>query len=76
MGKGERIRLRASPRAARDWGISVGAEGVVICKYRLLAAGPNAGECVDVEFGPGTIVWGAPIAAFEIVGEATQPRGA
>jgi hypothetical protein len=76
MQKGQRIRLRASDRAARDWGVSVGAEGVVICQYELLAAGIAARECVDVKFGADTIVWGAPVAAFEIVNEAAQPRGA
>lgn len=76
MRKGQRIRLRASDRAARDWGVAVGAEGVVICQYRLLAGGPDSGECVDVKFDPGTIVWGAPIAAFEVVGEPSQGRGA
>ncbi len=76
MRKGQRIRFRASDRAARDWGISVGAEGVVLCQYRLLANAAHARECVDVEFGSGTIVWGAPAAAFEVVGEAGQARGA
>jgi hypothetical protein len=74
--KGQRIRFRASDRAARDWGISVGAEGVVLCQYRLHAGAPEARECVDVKFGGGTIVWGAPAAAFEEVGEACQARGA
>ena len=77
MKKGQRIRLRASARAARDWGVSVGAEGVVICQYELLAAGLTARECVDVKFSAGTIVWGAPVAAFEIIGESSpQARGA
>ena len=74
--KGQRIRFRASDRAARDWGISVGAEGVVLCQYHLLAGAPNARECVDVKFGANTIVWGAPSAAFEVVADCAQPRGA
>lgn len=77
MKKGQRIRLRASDRAARDWGVSVGAEGVVICQYELLAAGLTTRECVDVKFGSDTIVWGAPATAFEVVGEnMAQGRGA
>jgi hypothetical protein len=77
MKKGQRIRFRASDRAARDWGVSVGAEGVVMCRYELLAAGLAARECVDVKFGADTIVWGAPVAAFEIIAEGgAQGRGA
>ncbi len=76
MRKGQRIRFRASDRAARDWGISVGAEGVVLCQYQLLAGAANARECVDVKFGGGTIVWGAPVAAFEEISEVCQARGA
>ena len=77
MRKGQRIRLRASDRAARDWGVSVGAEGVVLCQYELLAAGLTARECVDVKFGASTIIWGAPATAFEVVGENNaQTRGA
>lgn len=67
MRKGQRIRLRASPRAARDWGVTVGAEGTVLCQYKTMTR-LNEKDCVDVKFGVGTIVWGAPIAAFEEVG--------
>ncbi len=75
MRKGQRIRLRASPRAARDWGVVVGAEGTVICQYKLMTR-LNEKDCVDVRFGAGTIVWGAPTAAFEEIGEIPQARGA
>lgn len=69
MKKGQKIRVRASMRAATDWGVAAGAEGVVLCGYRVTARGRTAGECVDVLFGSNVVVWGAPVAAFEEVGE-------
>ena len=57
MRKGQRVRFRASSQAARDWGISSGAEGGVICQYRLLTARAENAERIDVRFGPQTIVW-------------------
>ncbi len=68
MRKGQRVRLRASSQAARDWGVSTGAEGAVICQYRLLKARAANPERIDVQFGPKTVVWGAPATAFEVVG--------
>ena len=75
MRKGQKIRLRASPRAARDWGVTVGAEGTVLCQYTTTNR-LNEKDCVDVIFGASTIVWGAPTAAFEEIAEASQVRGA
>ncbi|MGO9741405.1 MAG: hypothetical protein ACLPN5_07820 [Roseiarcus sp.] len=72
MQKGQTIRVRATPVAARDWGVSVGALGVVLCHYNLVARGRDFGECVDVRFGPKIIVWGAPASAFEEVAEPVQ----
>jgi len=69
MKKGQRIRVRPTTRAVVEWGVAVGAEGVVLCQYRLAARGRPAGDCVDVRFGPNRIVWGAPVAAFEEIGE-------
>lgn len=69
MKKGQRIRVRPTTRAVVEWGVAVGAEGVVLCQYRVAARGRPVGECVDVRFGPNRIVWGAPVAAFEEISE-------
>jgi hypothetical protein len=74
MRKGQRVRLRASARAAHDWGVVVGAEGDVLCEYKLLSRLKDR-DCVDVNFGAGMIVWGAPSAAFEEIGEPPHTRG-
>jgi len=71
MHKGQRIRVRPSIRAPVDWGVGMGAEGVVLCQYRVLARGRAANECVDVRFSANIIVWGAPVTAFE---EVTEPN--
>ena len=39
-------------KAAHDWGVSVGAEGVVLCRYSLVAPGRENDVRVDVHFGP------------------------
>ena len=59
-------------KAAHDWGVSVGAEGVVLCRYSLVARGRENDVRLDVHFGPGVVVWGAPVAAFEEVAEPRQ----
>ena len=56
-------------KAAHDWGVKVGAEGVVLCRYRLVARGRENDIRVDVRFESGVVVWGAPVAAFEEVAE-------
>jgi hypothetical protein len=68
--KGQRIRLRQSSLAAREWGLPLDAEGVVICEYRLLADRSGACELVDVRFDAKTIVWGAPAKEFEPISES------
>jgi hypothetical protein len=73
MRKGQRIRLSASARAARDWGVSVGAVGTVLCLYRTTTR-LNEKNCVDVSFGAGMIVWGAPVSAFEVIADNAQGR--
>ena len=65
--------MRAA-KAAHDWGVRVGAEGVVLCRYSLIARGRENDIRVDVHFEPGLVVWGAPVAAFEVVGEPVQER--
>ncbi len=68
MQKGQRVRIRKSSRAAVDWGVPHGAEGAVMCHYRVVAARQGAGERLDVKFSSNTVVWGAPASEFEVVG--------
>jgi hypothetical protein len=70
MRKGQRIRLRNSSLAAREWGIPPEAEGTVLCEYRVLADRSEAGERVDVRFTASKIIWGAPAKEFEPVGDS------
>ena len=62
-----RIRLKSSSPAAREWQVPPGAEGTVLCRYRILSPRPLAPERVDVRFGPRVVIWGAPAAEFEDV---------
>jgi hypothetical protein len=70
---GQRIRLRASSRAASEWKIPPEAEGTVICHYRILAGSSGASDRLDVRFSPKTVIWGAPAAEFEVIGEISEP---
>jgi hypothetical protein len=68
LRKGQRIRLRHSSLAAREWGLPLDAEGTVICQYRVLADRSGAAERVDVRFNAKTVIWGAPANEFETIG--------
>ena len=72
MRTGQKIRLKASSRAAGALRISHEAEGTVICLYRALAGRPGASERVDVRFGPKTVLWGAPVTEFEEIAETPR----
>jgi hypothetical protein len=67
----QRIRLKPSSLAAREWNVAPGAEGTVICRYRALAGKSGASDRLDVRFGPQLVVWGAPAAEFEEIGVAS-----
>ena len=67
------VRLKASSPLAREWNIPPGAEGTVICRYRMLARRSVVPERMDVRFGPHKVVWGAPAIEFEPVGEVPRP---
>jgi hypothetical protein len=66
----QRIRLKPTSPAAREWNVPPGAEGTVLCRYRILGANSAAADRLDVRFGPRLVVWGAPAAEFEAI---TQP---
>jgi hypothetical protein len=69
MEPGQRVRIRQSSSVARNWRIPWGAEGTVLCRYRLLKAAQTAPGRIDVRFSPQLIVWGAPEVEFEAIGE-------
>jgi hypothetical protein len=68
----QRIRLKPTSPAARQWNVAPGAEGTVLCRYRILGKDSAAADRLDVRFGPQLVVWGAPAAEFEAIGP-TQP---
>ncbi|MGO8797708.1 MAG: hypothetical protein ACLQE9_21705 [Roseiarcus sp.] len=69
---GQHVRLKASSPLAREWNLPPGAEGTVICRYRMLARRSLVPERMDVRFGPHKVVWGAPAVEFEPVGETPR----
>ncbi len=64
LRKGQRLRPRHPSLAEREWGVTGDAVGTVLCAYRLLADRSGAEDRVDIKFGPGLTVWGAPAAEF------------
>jgi hypothetical protein len=73
MKKGQQIRLKLSSPAAQEWNVPLGAEGTVICHYRLFAGRPSASDRLDVRFSQRTVVWGAPATEFEVIAEGPDP---
>ena len=71
MQDDQRIRLKPTSPAARHWNVPPGAEGTVLCRYRILA-GDSSADRLDVRFGPQLVVWGAPAAEFETI-DPTPP---
>ncbi|MBB4199673.1 hypothetical protein GGD83_003494 [Rhodoblastus sphagnicola] len=69
MITGETVRLKTASPLARRLNLPREAVGAVMCRYSLLRGGRSA-QKLDVQFGPGLVVWGAPAEAFEpAVGE-------
>jgi hypothetical protein len=64
----EKVRLKTASPYARRLNLPNGAEGAVLCRYRLLRGGASA-QRLDVQFGPELFVWGAPADAFEAASE-------
>jgi hypothetical protein len=69
---GQRIRLRRSSRLAREWNIPPESEGMLICRYRILARSVLASERFDVRFGSRLTLWGVPAAEFETIKAAEE----
>lgn len=69
LRKGQRLRPVHPALAKREWGVSDDAVGTVICAYRVSLGPPAALDRVDVRFGAGLTVWGAPAAEFAPIAE-------
>ncbi len=70
LRKGQRLRPLHPQLAEREWGVAGDAVGTVLCCYRVLIDRSGASDRVDVEFGPGHKVWGAPAEEFAVVSES------
>lgn len=74
LRKGQRLRPIHPQLAEREWGVAGDAVGTVLCCYQVLVDRSGASNRVDVEFGPGQRVWGAPAEQFAVVGESAPAR--
>jgi hypothetical protein len=72
MQVGQKVKIRSSSVAAREWHIPRGAEGTILCRYRLLNGGDSAPFRLDVRFSSKLVVWGAPDEEFEPVVRASE----
>ena len=66
MRAGQKVRLKATSPLMERLDLPAEALGAVICCYQLLR-GVGGAPRVDVRFGPGLVVWGAPGDQFETV---------
>jgi hypothetical protein len=64
------VKVRASSPVANEWGIAPDMSGEVLCRYKSKIAGADR---LDVRFPQDRIIWGAPVAAFEFLGENEFP---
>jgi hypothetical protein len=69
LRKGQRLRPLHPALAEREWGVGGDAVGTVLCSYRVHDDPCGVPDRVDVGFGGGRVVWGAPAAEFAIVNE-------
>jgi hypothetical protein len=72
MNVGQKVRVKAASQAVRDWKVPRGAQGTVICKYRLLKQSQMAPVRLDVRFSPQFVLWGAPEEAFEPISDSSS----
>jgi hypothetical protein len=70
LRKGQRLRPRHPHLAEREWGVPGDAVGTVLCCYRVLIDRSGAADRVDVEFGSGHKIWGAPAEEFAVIPES------
>jgi hypothetical protein len=69
LRKGQQLRPLHPALAEREWGVSGDAVGTVLCSYRVLIDRSGAVDRVDVKFGSGLTIWGAPATEFAVVAE-------
>jgi hypothetical protein len=72
LRKGQRLRPLHPHLAEREWGVSGDEVGTVLCCYRVLVNRAGAADRVDVEFGSGQKIWGAPAAEFAVIPEGAS----
>lgn len=73
MQTGQKVRIKAASPLSLELKIPRGAEGAVLCSYRLLR-GANKIHRLDVSFGPELVIWGAPDDQFETVEDEAAPN--
>lgn len=66
MRAGQKVRLKPTSPLKQRLDLPSEALGAVLCSYQLLR-GVNDAQRLDVRFGPGLVVWGAPGDQFEAV---------
>ena len=72
----QRVRLKAASRVARDWDIAPGAEGAVLCRYRILGYPTRTPDRLDVRFSPNRVIWGSRADQFEVMADDTPSSDA
>jgi hypothetical protein len=73
METGQKVRFKEASPLSLELKIPRGAQGAVLCRYRLLR-GENKTHRLDVRFGPQLVVWGAPDDQFETIEEDSAPH--
>jgi hypothetical protein len=69
MRAGQKVRLKSASPLKQRLNLPPGAQGAVLCAYRLLRSADLEPHRVDVRFGPELVVWGAPDDQFEAIEE-------
>ncbi len=69
LRKGQCLKPIHAEVARREWGVSCDSVGAILCAYSVASDPSGAADRVDVVFGDGIIVWGAPACQFVLVSE-------
>jgi hypothetical protein len=62
-----KVRLKPGSPVANRLGVSPDQIGAVLCRYRILRAGEQYPERVDVRFDERCVAWGIPEKEVEIL---------
>ena len=71
LRKGQTLRPIHPEVARREWGVTCDSVGAILCSYKVLVDRTHMADRVDVKFGDGLTVWGAPACEFAVVDEAS-----